>query len=61
MISMPKVMNGWSIYLTFTPPESAPSGQFWGSYALIGGVWVNSRHVKSKCLVRNDGYVKNHH
>src|SRR6218665_1896524 len=27
--------------LTFTPPESAPSGQFWGIYALIGGVKVN--------------------
>jgi len=27
--------------LTFTPPESAPSGQFWGINALIGGVRVN--------------------
>ena len=26
--------------LTFTPPESAPSGQFWCIYALIGGVRV---------------------
>jgi len=26
--------------LTFTPPESSPSGQFWGIYALIGGVRV---------------------
>ena len=29
--------------LTFTPPESAPSGQFWGIYALIGGVRVNKQ------------------
>ena len=29
------------IFLTFTPPESAPSGQFWGIYALTGGVRVN--------------------
>jgi len=28
------------ILLTFTPPESAPRGQFWGIYALIGGVRV---------------------
>jgi len=28
------------ILLTFTPPESAPSGQFWCIYALIGGVRV---------------------
>ena len=28
------------IHLTFTPPESAPSGQFWCIYALIGGVRV---------------------
>jgi len=27
--------------LTFTPPESSPSSQFWGIYALIGGVRVN--------------------
>jgi len=27
--------------LTITPPESFPSGQFWGIYALIGGVRVN--------------------
>jgi len=27
--------------LTFTPPESSPSGQFWSIYALIGGVRVN--------------------
>ena len=26
--------------LTFTPPESFPSSQFWGIYALIGGVRV---------------------
>jgi len=26
--------------LTFTPPESAPSGQFWCIYTLIGGVRV---------------------
>ena len=26
--------------LTFTTPESFPSGQFWGIYALIGGVRV---------------------
>jgi len=25
---------------TFAPPESSPSGQFWGIYALIGGVRV---------------------
>src|SRR6218665_1236322 len=29
-------------FLTFTPSESAPSGQFWGIYALIGGVRVNT-------------------
>jgi len=29
--------------LTFTPPESAPSGQFWLIYALIGGVRVKVR------------------
>src|SRR6218665_2431711 len=29
----------WAL-LTFTPPESSPSGQFWGIYALIGGVRV---------------------
>ena len=28
--------------LTFTPPESFTSGQFWGIYALIGGVTVNT-------------------
>ena len=28
-------------FLTFTPPESSPSDQFWGIYALIGGVRVN--------------------
>ena len=27
--------------LTFTPPESFPSSQFWVIYALIGGVRVN--------------------
>ena len=26
----------------FTPPESAPSGPFWGICALIGGVRVNA-------------------
>ena len=30
--------------LTFTPPESAPSGQFWGIYALIGGVRARLSH-----------------
>jgi len=31
----------WILFwLTFTPPEYAPSGQFWGIYALIGGVRV---------------------
>jgi len=30
-------------YLTLTPPESFPSGQFWGIYALIGGVRVNPK------------------
>jgi len=34
------------IVLTFTPSESAPSGQFWGIYALIRGV----RIVKSCTL-----------
>jgi len=29
--------------LTCTPPESAPSGQFWGISALIGGVRVKVR------------------
>jgi len=28
------------VSLTFTPPESSPSSQFWGIYALIGGVRV---------------------
>ena len=28
--------------LTLTPPESSPSDQFWGIYALIGGVRVKS-------------------
>jgi len=32
--------------LTFTPPESAPSGQFWGIYALIGGVRVKAWNYK---------------
>ena len=30
--------------LTFTPPESTPSGQFWCIYALIGGVRVKQTH-----------------
>jgi len=30
-------------FLTFTPLESFPSGQFWGIYALIGEVRVNSQ------------------
>ena len=30
--------------LTFTPPESFPSGQFWGIYALIGGVRVKAHN-----------------
>ena len=34
--------------LTFTPPESAPSGQFWGIYALIGWVRVNKRITINK-------------
>src|SRR6218665_1727838 len=33
--------------LTFTPPESAPSGQFWGIYALIEGVRVKNRSLSS--------------
>jgi len=32
----------WTIPLTFTTPEFFPSGHFWGIYALIGGVRVNS-------------------
>src|SRR6218665_749812 len=41
--------------LTFTPPESAPSGQFWGIYALIGGVRVNG-HL-SLCSASAGKYV----
>src|SRR6218665_1779469 len=34
-------------FLTFTPPESFLSDQFWGIYALIGGVRVNSANAES--------------
>ena len=30
------------VIITFTPPESSPSSQFWGIYALIGGVRDNN-------------------
>jgi len=33
------------IALTFTPPESFPSGQFWGIYASIGGVRVKIHYT----------------
>ena len=35
-------LNHFLKRLTFTPPEYAPTGQFWLIYALIGGVRVNS-------------------
>jgi len=31
--------------LTYTSPESFPCGQFWGIYALIGGVRVKAVNV----------------
>ena len=36
--------------LTFTPPESAPSDQFWGIYALIGGVRVKGVYPMESSL-----------
>ena len=38
--------------LIFTPPESSPSGQFWGIYTFIGGVRVNklNKHPFILCL-----------
>ena len=35
---------------TFTPPESSPSGQFWGIYALIGGVRVKENYRCARVL-----------
>jgi len=43
--------------LTFTPPESAPSGQFWGIYALIGGVRAKVSHLSM--LMRKFHYRNN--
>src|SRR6218665_2484144 len=39
--------------LIITPPESAPSGQFWGIYALIGGVRVKQlKGLWKECWLR---------
>ena len=40
--------------LTFTPPQSFPSGQFWGIYALIWGVRVKDFPVEPLLFVRRD-------
>jgi len=41
--------------LTFTPPESFPSGQFWGIYALIWGVRVKQNSSDRNEALRPDG------
>jgi len=47
--------------LTFTTPESSPSGQFWGIYALLGGVRVNyqtyCRHNRTDCNSCENGRI----
>src|SRR6218665_1562742 len=43
--------------LTFTPPEYAPSGQFWLIYALIGGVRVNGLTCEQNAPI---AYAKAH-
>jgi len=42
--------------LTFTPPESALSGQFWGIYALLAGVRVKSQEW---CIVDHKRRLEN--
>src|SRR6218665_2972796 len=48
---------GLQLQLTFTPPESSPSGQFWGIYALIGGVGLRINRLGSGHAIAFNAYI----